>query len=104
MAQEGLWNIAKKRMLEDLGALRCLKKRETLSGNTLPCTKKSFLGGWLREDVVGMAEEMKGHERRQEMKKERFEGETERVELTVSLDCECHVSVVQSLNPSVDEF
>ena len=38
MAQKGLRNIAKKRMLEDTGAL----PRETCSVNTNPCTKKTF--------------------------------------------------------------
>ena len=40
MAQNVLWNIAKKSMLEDRGAL--LKEEEILSENTRPRTKKTF--------------------------------------------------------------
>ena len=38
MAQKGLWNIAKKRMLEEL----CPEKTETYSVNTKPYMKKTF--------------------------------------------------------------
>ena len=51
MAQKWLWNIAKKRMLEDSGALR----RE--DGDLLPenqaTHEEHFLSSWLREDVEG---------------------------------------------------
>ena len=40
MAQRGSWHIAKKRMLEDRGALP--EKTETCSVNAKPCTKNTF--------------------------------------------------------------
>ena len=46
MAQRGLWNLAKKRLLDDRGAL-----------NAKPCTKKTFSAVGLREDVEGKEEE-----------------------------------------------
>ena len=60
MAQKGLWNITKKRMLEDRGALPkedgdCVREYKAMH-------EDNFVGSWLREDTEGKAttgEEMK---------------------------------------------
>ena len=66
MAQKGLWNITKKRMLEDRGALPkedgdCVREYKAMH-------EDNFVGCWLREDTEGKAtagEEMKkGHRRK----------------------------------------
>ena len=58
MAQKGLWNVVKKRMLEDRGAL---PKED---GNQLREYKvmheESFLSSRLREDLEGRKAEMQG--------------------------------------------
>ena len=75
MAQQGLWNIAKKRMLEDRG--------DPLEedGNQLReyrATHEQILSSWLREDVEGEKAEMERlkEEAKQEESKSGRRGES----------------------------
>ena len=53
MAQKGFWNIAKKRMLKDRGALP--KEEGDLIREFKAMLEENFLSSWLREDEEGKA-------------------------------------------------
>ena len=55
MAQKGLWNITKKRILEDRGALP--KEDGDLLRGFQAMHEENFLSSWLRENVEGEEEE-----------------------------------------------
>ena len=55
MAQTRLWNIAKKRMLEDRGALN--KEKGNLVREHKATHEEHFLSIWLRENKKGKVEE-----------------------------------------------
>ena len=57
MAQTGLCNITKKRMLEDRGAVP--RQDVDLLSENQAMHAENFLSSWLREDVEGKNEEKK---------------------------------------------
>ena len=57
MAQKGLWNVAREKMLEDRGALP--KEDGDLLRKYKAMHEDNFLSGWLRKDVEGTVEGMK---------------------------------------------
>ena len=61
MAQKGLWNVARQRMLRT--EVHCPTKKETFSDSTRPCVKKKILSSWLREDVESTEERSKEMDR-----------------------------------------
>ena len=82
MAQTSLWNIAKKRTLEDRGLIREYKAMH----------EENFLSSWWREDVEGKAEVMEkmSNETKEEEKKRGkrdFEGEKGRVPVICKRAC-----------------
>ena len=88
LAQTGLWNIAKKRMLEGRGALP--KADGDLLCEHQATHKENFLSRWLREDVKGKEERKRlNEEAKQEDSKSgnrEVAGERERVENKRCLD------------------
>ena len=90
MAQKGLWNIARKRTLEDRGAL------PTEDGDLLreyqAMHEDNFLSRWLREHVEGKAEEREklnkeAKEEESKSGKRVVNGERERVEMNSKRIC-----------------
>ena len=83
MAQEGLWNIAKKRMLEDRGAVS--RQDADLRREYQATHEENFFRNWFQEDVEGEAEdrERSNKEAKEEEStsgKREVEGDRERVE------------------------
>ena len=60
MAQKGLCNITKKRMLEDSGAVP--RQDVDLLSENQAMHAENFLSSWLREDVEGKNEEKKNEQ------------------------------------------
>ena len=90
MAQKGLWNIARKRTLEDRGAL------PTEDGDLLreyqAMHEDNFLSRWLREHVEGKEEEREklnkeAKEEESKSGKRVVNGERERVEINSKRIC-----------------
>ena len=74
MAQNGLWNITKKRMLEDRGVLP--KEEGDRIGENKAMHEESFVSSWLREDMEGKTaevEEMNKRAKEEEAKSEKKE-------------------------------
>ena len=67
MAQKGLWNVAKEKILQDRGAL---PKEE---GDMVSVHEENFQSSWLRKDVEGIEERKKD-------RKEKFGGEESKSE------------------------
>ena len=68
MAQEGLWKIAKKRMLEDGGALPGEDGDPLRECGAFAMHDESFLSSWLREHVEGGKAEAAMERRSEESK------------------------------------
>ena len=72
MAQKGLWNTARKRMLEDRGALP--KEDGEFVRADKAIHEKAFLSSWLSEDTEGKAEkEMKKRAKEEKLRSEKRE-------------------------------
>ena len=69
MARQGLWNIAKKRMLEDRGALP--KEEGDFIRKYKVMHEENFLSCWLRDDIEGKAEEVEERDRKDEEEDEK---------------------------------
>ena len=69
MAQKGLWNAARKKMLQDRGTLP--EEEGDIARECKAMHEENFLNGWLREDVEG-----KGERRKDRVEKAREEEES----------------------------
>ena len=90
MAQKRLWDIAKKRMLEDRGALP--REDGDLLREYQEMHEENFLSSWLQEDVEGKEEErekMNKEAKEEESRsgKREVEGERKRVEIDSKIIC-----------------
>ena len=85
-----LWNIAKKRLLEDRGAL--FREDGDLLREYQAMQKENFFSSWLREDVDGR----KQRKKKEVVGKEGWGGERERVET-----CETKKSCMNRVDSTV---
>ena len=60
MAQKGLWNVAREKMLQDRGALP--EEEGDISRDYKAMHEEHFSSSWLREDVGGKEERRKDRE------------------------------------------
>ena len=62
MAQKGLWDVARDKMLQDRGALP--KEEGDIVREYKAMHEENFISSWLREDVEGMEERRKDIEKK----------------------------------------
>ena len=58
MAQKGLWNVAREKMLQDRGALP--KEEGNIVREFKAMHAENLFSSWLREDVVGTGKKEEG--------------------------------------------